>query len=141
MALSLALVQGLEEVQGALQRRHAQLQHHRPALESFQARPAEALANLTPWDRTANTAAVPLAAAPARAAGAAPEDPRPAQRRRVEAEAQAAPVAAASTDQPAVDLTRDVPELEPPAFLEDLDLVGLPDYDYSGDPFSPINVD
>ena len=140
-ALSPALVQGLEEAQGALQRRHAQLQHHRPALEGFSARPAEALANLTPWDRTANTAAVPLAAAPARAAGAAPEDPRPAQRRRVEAEAQAAPVAAASADHPSVDLTHDVPGLEPPAFLDDLDLVGLPDCNYSGDPFSPINVD
>jgi hypothetical protein len=140
-ALSPALVQGLEEVQGALQRRHAQLQHHRPALEGFSARPAEALANLTPWERTATTAAVPLAAASARAAGTAPEDPRPAQRRRVEAEPQAAPVAAASTDQPAVDLTLGVPGLEPPSFLEDLDLVGLPDCNYSGDPFSPINVD
>jgi hypothetical protein len=34
-----------------------------------------------------------------------------------------------------------VPGLEPPAFLDDLDLVGLPDCNYSGDPFSPINVD
>ena len=40
-ALSPALVQGLEEAQGALQRRHAQFQRHRPALEGFSARPAD----------------------------------------------------------------------------------------------------
>jgi hypothetical protein len=122
--LSPQLVQGLEEVQGALQRRHAQFQRHRPALEGFTARPAEALANLTPWERTATAAAVPLAAAAARAASTAPQDPRPAQRRRVEAEAPTALAAAAAADDLSVDLTLDVPELESPSFLEDLDGLG-----------------
>ena len=82
---------------------------------------------------------MPLAAAAARAASTAPQDPRPAQRRHVEAEAPTALVAAAAVDDPFVDLTLDVPELESPSFLEDLDLGDIPPCSYMGDPFSPVS--
>ena len=97
------------------------------------------LANLTPWDRQPAAAAAPLA----RAASSAPQDPRPAQRRRIEPAVQTAPTAAAAAADESVDLTLDVPALERPTFLsdEDFNLDDIPGCDFNGDLFSPISLD
>ena len=137
--LSPQIIHDLDQVHDNLRRQQALQDRRRPALDNFATRRAKALANLTPWDRQPAAAAALLA----RATSSAPQEPWPAQRRRIEPAVQTAPAAAAAAVDESVDLTLDVPALERPTFLsdEDFNLDDIPGCDFNGDPFSPISLD